>query len=448
MLEPFEVFGRFAPPGADPGFGRLSFDPATGLQLTMVDADWAAADEHEWPLVLGEGALGGPVSLLGLRRRMLRKALAGSASAAEFEARQLLEGAHIEPDVDPAYTIASISTGGLREWLTGGWARLGSVVELSDKEWLEHEPSGPDIEVEDVLIRLRVSATGTKSRYEDVRRIEARAHFTSQEPLTIASWRRLWVRPLQHLLVFANREQSIAESIGFGDDQTRVRLIEQREAAIEPSTSFSFYQRDLLPALILDDVDELVRRWYALHRRLGEASEFFFGTINRGDLPRENRLLSLTSFAESYHRALHDDPPFSEAQHQEQMQAILGAMEKSAHPPYENPLKYANSQSQRQRLRWLFKRAATVDPGYEEIESELCHGLVTTRNYLTHLDEKEEGVLEGPELGHAMALLTMAIELNLLLDLTGDEELAGKCQALGYVWDDPLPIEGEEPIET
>jgi uncharacterized Zn finger protein len=127
----------------------------------------------------------------------------------------------------------------------------------------------------------------------------------------------------------------------------------------------------------------LVRSWFTLHGRLRGSGTFFFGTLNDYDLPVENRLLNLLAFAETYHRELHDEPPFAVEDHQRNTRAMLAALrDESAVPVYQGTLKHANRQTQRERVRWLIQRAAQTDWRFDELVRPLEKSLIDTRNYL------------------------------------------------------------------
>lgn len=106
---------------------------------------------------------------------------------------------------------------------------------------------------------------------------------------------------------------------------------------------------------------------------------------------------------------------------------------------YGDRLRHANSQSQRQRIRWLIERASTADDRLADHARSVTARLVGWRNDHTHLGSEST----TPPLDDLLLLnevLSYVIEANILLDLGISEEDARYCLAHGYVWDDPIPI--------
>jgi len=168
-------------------------------------------------------------------------------------------------------------------------------------------------------------------------------------------------------------------------------------------------------------------------------AQAFFELQNSSDVPPLTRLLRLTSCAEGYHRALHDDPPFSAEEHDGMVASMLATLpdDDSTRAHYGGRLQHANSQSQRKRIKWLVERAAEVDERLDGQAARLTNRLVGWRNDQTHLDEN---VIAPPldDLLLLNAVLTYVLETNFLLDM-GIDENTRYCLAHGYVWDDPIP---------
>jgi ApeA N-terminal domain 1 len=161
--------------------------------------------------------------------------------------------------------------------------------------------------------------------------------------------------------------------------------------------------------------------------------------FNTVDMPPLTRLLRLTACAEGYHRVLHSEQPFTDEEHAQMVSAMLDALPNDdARQLYRAPLKYANEQSQRKRLRWLITRAATVDNRLEGQANEITGQLVDWRNDQTHLDKAREAP-QSDDLLLLNAVLTYVLEANILLDLHLDVEDVGYCLEHGHAWDNPIP---------
>jgi hypothetical protein len=102
---------------------------------------------------------------------------------------------------------------------------------------------------------------------------------------------------IQDLMVFGMRQPSAtisvsvinAGDVGLNGLRHDVK-IHQVWHPLVPVLPWTAYQgRALLPANAVDDIGELIVRWFALHRELGDAAQFLFGTINDRDLPAVNQ---------------------------------------------------------------------------------------------------------------------------------------------------------------
>jgi hypothetical protein len=104
---------------------------------------------------------------------------------------------------------------------------------------------------------------------------------------------------------------------------------------------------------------------------------------------------------------------------------------------YRLELKYANRQSQRERMRWLVERAE-LETWPRSLAAKIVSRCCDTRNWLTHWGEKGRHVVGDADLAELTRQLTFVIEANLLDDLLKDDEQVCQCLALGYVWDSPF----------
>jgi hypothetical protein len=192
-------------------------------------------------------------------------------------------------------------------------------------------------------------------------------------------------------------------------------------------------------AALGDDAPAFIARWWALYEQLGTSAATTLISALGSRLFLDNRVLNEMSFAESYHRIVHDDPPISEAEHEQYVDAMLATIETGTHGRhYRDRLKYARSQSQRQRLKWLIKRIKPLFPELAGLKPKLADQLVDTRNALTHLDPTGPDALKDEPLYRAIELLEVTIQANLLLDLElAPEDVVGLIKA-SYVGQTPF----------
>ena len=241
-----------------------------------------------------------------------------------------------------------------------------------------------------------------------------------------------WLTPLQGLVVLAGQDPTVIESLvvlDLGERPVEV-LMSRPGLTAEPRWD---YQRPLVPFAALGPAAaEFIRGWFDLYDQLGGAMLFFIGALTQR-MFLENRLLNEMSFAESYHRTVHDRPPISVEEHDEYTKAMLETIEHRQHREhYRVRLRYAAAQSQRQRLKWLITRAIETLPTLGALTASLADTLVDTRNALTHLDPEGPPALTGARLYRAIELLEVAIQANLLLDLKLPPEIIAALFDLAY----------------
>lgn len=427
------------PPGAEKGQGRIHYSPEYGPSGTVMGADWLIREDgrQHWPSLQGESFTGVPISLLDVagRRREFNK----RRGRAHLAARTLVAGAHVAGPEELELGRIAFSLRGLREWMAGGWSELPATAgegRADPSVWMVN------LSIGDADLQLVSEVTTGGGRYRSVEERVARVSVTIPGRMSLPRWRREWITPLLDLMVFANRERSVLTALsGYTEPDTRhgaLNVFERQETAIAPETSFSFYQRDLLPAGIID-TGELIGRWIDLHRRIGPATTFLFGTLNAADLPLENEFLNLMAFAEAYHRTVHDEPPLSRADHTAYRALVLDALpeDPAVRDLFDRDLSHTNRQSQRERMRWLVGRAEREDWS-DGLAEQIVAGSVDSRNWLTHWGGKGKRVVEDADLAILNRRLVFVIEANLLSDLGLDEEAVGRCLGLGYVWDYPF----------
>lgn len=172
-----------------------------------------------------------------------------------------------------------------------------------------------------------------------------------------------------------------------------------------------------------DEAAEVIGRWFTLRAALEGPGDLLFATLNKAHAELESDTLALLSVGEGYHRVSSDDPPFSEEEHRTALEAMLEGLEQQKQEEhYRAKLRYANQQSQKQRLRELFERAESVLSEIESWKRKQLQALVNTRNYFVHWGERSGDVLEDWDLWAALNRLRIVLEINLYLDLEVDPD--------------------------
>jgi hypothetical protein len=326
-------------------------------------------------------------------------------------------------------------------WLRHRWSRT-TDARKADRQHL-------DVAIDDACLTVGFDRQQSFEPYSRTTRYRGVATVELSAPLPLPQWGESWVRPLTDLLVFATREQIVVESFVAIVETNRAsrvapairrtlpdrawnrvevevirpQAVDARPRGIEP------FQHMLLPlGALRPHCAKIVARFFRIHRELGGAAGFLFGTLNARSIYEENRLSNLAAFAEGYHRTFHDEKPLTDAEHDLLVASMLGAIDKRYRQLYEAPLKYANSQSQRQRLRWLIRRAAALT-ALADLQNTFRDEIIDTRNSYAHLGGDHPNALEPDELHDRVERLIQVIEFNLLLDLGLDERHAAHLLA-------------------
>jgi hypothetical protein len=200
------------------------------------------------------------------------------------------------------------------------------------------------------------------------------------------------------------------------------------------------YRRLLVPlAALRDDAPGFIQRWWALYGRLGGTAATTLMSALGSRLFLDNRFLNEMSFAESYHRIVHDEPAIPVADHERHVAEMLDTIENAAHREhYRQRLRYAAAQGQRQRLKWLINRARNLFPELDGLRAKLADQLVDTRNALTHLDPSGPDALRDEALYRAVELLEVTLQANLLLDLELPPQTVADLIKISYLNQTPF----------
>lgn len=450
MSKPYEEDGYLWEPGQEQGraSAHVAFDPGFGTRITIIDAKWAGDVASHWAVLHGESLWGQQWTLFEVRGQPAQKTpWRSDHSRTEASAWRLVTGGHFGTEEDIELTTLQLRCHGMREWLTQGRRDRASAL---------HKPDdAPD----DFWGSVRATAGGVRAVfsvawvgggdwYRHHKEANATLQLESDEPLSLSAWLHDWVTPTQDLLLFAMRHPTATISLSGHDARTassesgpiHVEVLEAWTTL--PTQMWTAYMgRALLPANAVDNPSDLLGRWFTLREELGDAAQLFFATLNDRGLPSVNRLLNVLAFAESYHRRRHNEPPLTAEQHDACRAAMLGALASGKERDvYDSRLQHANAQSQRQRIRWLVKRAATADHRLLDLSKPLVSSLIETRNRLTHF-EGDGPWVTTTVFGYSLlaAALEYVLEANLLLDLGLAAGVVAECLAEGHGWDDPLP---------
>jgi hypothetical protein len=398
-------------------WGELRFDQSEGARLILLDELQDVRVHGQLPTLHGEAFGGTRYTLMDAvvteARRETKPPEGIARSRTELRATGLLEGVHTNLDMFEV-RVASVRLTGVRDLCKGGFLR--HIFEGIPRAQRFVQLKGG------VLNFHALSTSGD----------DAVVQVECQEPLTLQDFEERWLIPLRSLIVFAARgpvlEQELIVHPEHGND---VHVL--TEAPSLTATPPATYDRPLVPFVALGDgAEEFISAWFEMYAKLDRATDFLISALD-SELFLENRLLNLTSFLESYHRTLHDQPPVSSEDHERNMEAMLEALpDQSQREHYAEKLRHADQQNARQRFREMVVRARDTLGGLDSLGTELVDQLMQARNANTHLDPTGPQGPEGVDLIYAVANLRLVIQTNMLLDLKLDPELVAGLVLTSY----------------
>jgi hypothetical protein len=444
--EEWSMDGRFWLPDSPDrvSAGTLTYTPQLGPVARVVDTpigDTRPTEEdlaRAWTLH-GEDLSGIPWSLVGARIAHLKRTSGHrSGNVVELLVDTLVHGVHVGSVDELTVSRASVRVHGLLQLLRGAPGNVGLFpvnVERDTSKELLAECSWGDI-------TLAISAEESFAMDRNAVSLVAHAALRVGTPMAWPEFEAQILDPLSDLVLFAIREPTwidsvevVTEQMTLHNDRTVRPLTIVRRPAVHAATEPSGFSVLALNLACVPDPGRIVSRWYELHARVGPVWRLLFATLNVRGLPLENRLVSLMSFAEGYHRALRDGQPLTKAEHDSALKAMLDVLPDDQHRRvYKSPLLYANSPSQRARLKELAEDATSALPVWGLSVSRLVAQAVGTRNWLTHWGERMD-VVSGQALANVCFRLELVLHIAILLDLGLEKEVAGNQALAGWVYE-------------
>jgi hypothetical protein len=370
----------------------------------------------------GETLGGSPFSLLDGEVVGPTTITPSSARTADIAFAALVEGGHVTTLDEVAGNLASVGLHDLREFLRGGGFGTPLLNVSADRECVAH----CTVDFDWGSLQLLAAGVQTKwSRDETRTEVKAHAQLRFREEAALSTVDAV-IEPLRDLVSFSTGRASYVTGLSLltaGQAQAATPTSRGDFKVIRrPEADPQHVPRARLPLLLnpatVPQGIGILQSWFALRGQLGPVWPLFFSTIFDPWLPPESQLLNLTAFAEGYHRTLHDEPPLPKAEAAAAVATMLEALpENRTRELFRPALSYANSQSQRARIRWLTRRALAALPAWQLDAREFTSQIADTRNWHTHWGERGGGVQEGDDLLRLARRLYLVLSVNLLLDL-------------------------------
>jgi hypothetical protein len=387
-------------------------------------------------VLLGTDLNGKPCTLFDLIPKSSTFYAAGGHSQESLQSNRLVRGLHLHDISDLRLDHAVVGVRGLREWVNHRWdgPEQGSAEDEGEatRDPLENEVLNVPLTDGSLLLQRGVAIGQRKID------VPVTARFSLNEPIPYEEFTERCVKPLQDLVALTTREPTQVDGVTvfypketekwWGDKKPSQSLMDIQIVERTTLTRIQGHERDfaLVPMPLRawgTDAPKIIGRWFEQRARLGGPGNLLFATLGKRNTHLENDVLGLLSVAEGYHRSRFDAPPFTAADHQAALEAMLGALGEQAQVShYRGRLKHANQQSQKQRVRSLYDRAEGVLVEVGAWRKQL-QGLIDTRNFLTHWHARSGTELEEWDLWAALNRLRIVIEINLYLDLEIDADV-------------------------
>jgi len=428
--------------------GALSFDPAEGASLTLLEAlPELRGSGFQTDALLGQGFDGTALTLLYpfLAGSFHRATSTGAWSRSIVVAPTLLRGDHIEDPDALIFKHAIVRFAGLRDVCLQEWPSEESG------EWVPWV--GPGLQaraakIDGGTLLFRQHEDHNPGKYTKTSEIDIEAVISSERALSLSDFDAQWLSPLEALTILMARGPTALQRFTFimmdangAETPVTVHMQTPRLAPKPPDE----YRPLVRLAALGDDAGTFIARWWRLYRELGPAAEYLIAALS-GEMILEQKLFAAMSFVESYHRELHNTPVLSKAQHKSNVKAMLVTIDDKAQKErYRAMLQNGLEQSARERVLALIERTHDTLPEVPGLNATLAKELVTTRNAIAHLSRSISKALEGVDLLYAVERLRLVIQVNLLLDLGLSREMVGSFVLTSY--DRQVPIIDYRDVE-
>jgi HEPN superfamily Apea-like protein/ApeA-like protein len=470
----FDSFWRAADgsDGVEDAQGRLTYDPAKGIELAVVDLRTVRPDVFESsgviPVLHGHDLQGKPCTLFDAIATETEGGLFGGHVREVLTSNRLVHGAQLRSMDDLEVGDVLVDLWGLTEWVNGIWEdqesaepegnlRLSRLRKRLAVLWPSRRKAEPTVELPDGevlnvpldgahLILQRGLATREGRRTLNRREAHVTAHFVLEQATTYQDFTERFVRPLQDLMVLTRRSRSEVDAITVlmpreeqkwwdGEPLRVAETVGIIERTRTDRPAGPGHARPQIPMPLRawgGSAPALLAAWFRLRHELGGPANLLFATLNKRDVSLEDDVLNLLSVAEGYHRLRLNQPPFADEEHDEVLSLIRTIDDGARRNHYLVRLRYANEQSQKQRVKALFERAEKVLPEVESWRRKQLQALIDTRNFLTHWGEPTDDVLEDWDLWFALNRVRVVLEVNLYLDLGIDRRTISRAVNVAY----------------
>lgn len=436
----FDGWFRFEGDGRE-CYGKLTQDPEEGPLLHLFDCpagdllqNQALPSDRLFVRTLG----GSQHTITGFIPTGWSTVGLNNGSSIDGFAESVLAGVCLESSEELVLPVMTTRMHGLDEFLTGGKVDGGWLLPRAAKDPDRRTESFRVVELPDgAKVQFFSEITNRISRGEETQRASTGIQVDATKPRPMSELEETYLEPLRELVVFGTRRQAAVRSLAFhGNEPGEVVPVTRRMwPRISPAREIPY--RLALNFREVSAPETVIREWFNLRESVGSVWPLFFATIGSPGQYLENRFLDLMAFCEGYHRAIHDDPPLTDS---EMDAAVSDAKKNLTSGPAKSlivsRLKYANSQSQFDRLHELAGWAGEILDLWDFDPKSASRAMVDTRNWMTHWGSKSPKADSSPEsLIHFCRQLTVICYVTIMDDLGIQHEEIGKNIANGWSLD-------------
>jgi len=462
MIEGFEYKGQWWLPNepAKAVSGTLKYTHNDGAVLELMGSFEDSREMYKMArpvIILGTSSNGKDISLHGCFLLQVRKSYPGLSTSSYF-ANMVLVGAHFHKAEDIRFRSINVRFSHFDEW-----ANLsGFKIDHPKEENVVIKYKRPDDIRVGISSNLTIAIT-TRAKFTLVQKkagVEQQtiARIETVQGSSIENLHSI-IQHLQNFLCLAVREPVYVLNMEGETERSKMTdmdyyppvgifykspyISEAPESLVGLDMLFTYKDINI-------DFEVLLRKWFEKADVLKPICGLYFGTLYNPHLYLENRFLSLVQAAEALHDRIYGGRYLPDSEYKARVfTPLVNAfpdVEQDLSESLMDRLRYGNKYSLRTRLSQLLDKSGRIVPQLLGNRKVFIDKVITTRNYLTHYDQKlYKRAAQGQDLVSLTKKLMILLEVCLVtqtgLDANKARALFGKHRRI------PAEAFGQIPTE-
>jgi hypothetical protein len=394
------------------------------------------------PIILGSVRKEGSITLDGCYRRASSRSAATPSLVTEtLDVDRAYFGSHFENVSDLVFSSAYLHYPNLQDWAGGSDWLKQTDIPLPDfiaPEFTIHRPRAASLFAKapwgSLELRAEVAWGGD---FLSTARLERRMWFfvTLNEAAGLERWQTFIIRPLANFLSLAIGAVSdplgitvLGRHAGVEGHRSPVKVRDSRFPAMRRMSRRRVPWVGHMPLPLREFADrfgDVLTRWIRLHQDMTLILDVFFSAHNARGNYIEHQFFSIVQALEAYHRLRvrrHESP---ENEHQQRLDAILGACPSLHREWLSKQLEHSNDVSLRRRLRELLS-TSPMTRYIAPDQKRARHEIARYRNAIAHGGGDTHPTIGGSYgLLHLTAVVSLLMQERLLCELGFPQEQAG-----------------------